>query len=139
VIINGWIEGTGLDANELAGLMRNAERGDGGPSVDFTVGAVAVGAAAWRGDGADVWLVRYDPRVIEVVIKRGADCGRGARARGGEAITTPRRGDRVDFPLGRLRDRAFSAPRPTVDSTNSDFERVCRLLALSMATGIAVD
>jgi hypothetical protein len=31
VIINGRIEGTGLDANELAGLMRNAERGDGVP------------------------------------------------------------------------------------------------------------
>jgi hypothetical protein len=76
VIVNGRIEGTGLDANELAGLMRSAERGDGGPSVNFADGAVTVGAAAGPGDGADVWLVRYDPRVIEVVIKRGENAGK---------------------------------------------------------------
>jgi hypothetical protein len=76
VIINGRIGGTGLDANELAGLMRSAERGDGGPSVNFTAGAVALGAAVWPVGGADVWLVRYDPRVIEVVIKRGENAGK---------------------------------------------------------------
>jgi hypothetical protein len=76
VIVNGRIEGTGLDANELAGLMRSAERGDAGPSVNFTDGMVTVGAAAGSEGGADVWLVRYDPRVIEVVIKRGENAGK---------------------------------------------------------------
>jgi hypothetical protein len=71
VIVNGQIEGTGLDANELARLMRSAERGDGGPSVGFADRMVTVGAASAPGAGADVWLVRYDPRVIEVVVKRG--------------------------------------------------------------------
>jgi hypothetical protein len=71
VIVNGQIEGTGLDANELAGLMRSAERGDGGPSVGFADRMVTVGAAPAPDAGADVWLVRYNPRVIEVVVKRG--------------------------------------------------------------------
>ena len=43
VIVNGRIEGTGLDATELEGLMRSAEKGDGGPSVGFTDRAVTVG------------------------------------------------------------------------------------------------
>jgi hypothetical protein len=71
VIVNGRVEGTGLDANELASLMRSAERGDGGPTVGFSGGTVTVGEAAASGDGADVWLARYDPRVIEVAVKRG--------------------------------------------------------------------
>ena len=76
VIINGRIEGNGLDANELANLMRSAERGGGGPSVGFAGGAVTVGAAASPTGGADVWLARYDPRVIEVVVKRGENAGK---------------------------------------------------------------
>jgi hypothetical protein len=51
VIVNGRVEGTGLDANELASLMRSAERGDSGPNVDIAGGAVTVGAAAAHGGG----------------------------------------------------------------------------------------
>src|SRR6516164_1529914 len=49
VIVNGRVEGTGLDANELASLMRSAARGDSGPSVGFAGGAVTVGEAAAPG------------------------------------------------------------------------------------------
>ena len=76
VIVNGRIEGTGLDATELEGLMRSAEKGDGGPSVGFTDRAVTVGVAPAPAVGADVWLVRYDPRVVEVVVKRGENAGK---------------------------------------------------------------
>jgi hypothetical protein len=76
VIVNGRIEGTGLGANELADLMRSAERGDGGPSVGFAGAVVTVGAAATREGGADVWLVRYDPHVIEVAVRRGENAGK---------------------------------------------------------------
>jgi hypothetical protein len=54
VIVNGRVEGTGLDANELASLMRSAERGDSGPGVDFADGAVTVGSAAAPEGGTDV-------------------------------------------------------------------------------------
>ena len=76
VIVNGRIEGTGLDPTELADLMRRAERDDGGPNVNFADGVVTVGAATGPEGGADVWLVRYDPSVIEVVIKRGENAGK---------------------------------------------------------------
>jgi hypothetical protein len=56
--------------------MRNADRGDGGPSVAFAAGVVVVGAAAASESGADVWLVRYDPHIIEVAIKRGENAGK---------------------------------------------------------------
>ena len=76
VIVNGRIEGTGLDAIELAGLVRSAERADGGPSVAFADGGVTVGPAVAPRSGADVWLARYDPHVIEVVVKRGENAGK---------------------------------------------------------------
>jgi hypothetical protein len=76
VIVNGRVEGTGLDANELASLMRSAERGDSGPTVGFSGGAVTVGETAVSGDGGDVWLARYDPRVIEVAVRRGENAGK---------------------------------------------------------------
>jgi hypothetical protein len=76
VIVNGRVEGTGLDANELASLMRSADRGDSGPSVGFAGGAVTVGAAAAPGGGGDVWVARYDPRVVEVAVKRGENAGK---------------------------------------------------------------
>ena len=53
-----------------------AERGDGGPSVGFAGAVVTVGAAATREGGADVWLVRYDPHVIEVAVRRGENAGK---------------------------------------------------------------
>ncbi|HWD66555.1 MAG TPA: DUF1223 domain-containing protein [Caulobacteraceae bacterium] len=35
-----------------------------------------IGAAATPAGGADVWLVRYDPRVVMVPIGRGENAGR---------------------------------------------------------------
>ena len=44
--------------------------------VGFAGGAVTVGAAAAPGGRADVWPVRYDPRVIEVTVKCGENAGK---------------------------------------------------------------
>jgi hypothetical protein len=108
VIVNGRVEGTGLDANELADLMRRAERGDGGPNVNFTEGVVTVGAATRPEGGADVWLVRYDPSVIEVVIKRGENAGR----------TLPHKNVvREMIFLGHWRGEAASFPLPAGKNT----------------------
>jgi len=38
--------------------------------------SVSVGAAPTPPHGADVWLVRYDPRVVQVAIRRGENGGR---------------------------------------------------------------
>src|SRR5271166_372114 len=76
VVVNGRVDGTGLDPSGLAALMSRGDRGAAGPSVAFASGAVAVGQGASPAGGADVWLVRYDPRVIEVAVKRGENAGR---------------------------------------------------------------
>ncbi len=76
VVVNGRVEGAGLSEGELAGLVSRGDRGAGGPIVGFAHGAVSVGAGAAPAGGAEVWLARYDPRTVEVAIKRGENAGR---------------------------------------------------------------
>ncbi len=71
VIVNGRVEGDGLEPGGLAELMRRGERGAGGPEVRFAGGAVSVGAGSAPAGGADVWLARYIPRTVDVAIPRG--------------------------------------------------------------------
>ena len=40
VVVNGRVEGDGLSASELAGLVNRGDRGAGGPAVGFSGGAV---------------------------------------------------------------------------------------------------
>ncbi len=76
VVVNGRVEGDGLEAGGLTALIREGDRGAGGPGVSFAGGAVSVGSGTAPARGADVWLVRYDPRVVEVAVKRGENAGR---------------------------------------------------------------
>ncbi len=66
VVVNGRVEGDGLEAGGLAALMRQRRSRRGRPDVGFAGGAVSVGAGAAPAGGADVWLARYDPRAVEV-------------------------------------------------------------------------
>jgi hypothetical protein len=75
VVVNGRVEGDGLEPGALAGLMSRGDRGLGGPSIGFSGGAVTVGAGAAPAGGADVWLARYIPRTVEVAIPRGENAG----------------------------------------------------------------
>ena len=75
VVVNGRRDGVGVDRAELRGLLIAGDRGDGGPAVSIRPGAVTIGAGPARAS-ADVWLVRYDPRVVQVPIKRGENGGR---------------------------------------------------------------
>jgi hypothetical protein len=76
VVVNGRVEGDGLEPGALAGLISRADRGAGGPSLGFTDGAVTVGVGAAPAGGADVWLARYVPHAVEVTIPRGENAGR---------------------------------------------------------------
>ena len=63
--------------------------------------AVGTGTAPAR--GADVWLVRYDPRVVEVEVRRGENAGR----------TLPHKNVVRELTLlGRWDGRAASFPAP---------------------------
>jgi hypothetical protein len=76
VVVNGRVEGDGLEPAALASLMRRGDRGAGGPSVAFSGATLSVGAGAAPAGGADVWLARYIPGAVEVAIPRGENAGR---------------------------------------------------------------
>ncbi len=76
VVVNGRVEGDGLEPGGLADLMRRGERSAGGPSVGISGSAVAVGAGPAPSGGAEVWLARFIPHTVEVAIPRGENAGR---------------------------------------------------------------
>jgi hypothetical protein len=74
VVVNGRKDLIGSDAKELAAAVAATPK----PSVPVTLTAAQVSV----GDGiapiapADVWLVRYDPRILNVAIKAGENGGK---------------------------------------------------------------
>jgi hypothetical protein len=100
VVVNGRRAGVGINPGELRGLIAAGDRGAGGPVVALNSARVVVGQG--RG-GADVWLVRYDPRILQVPIRGGENAGR----------TLPHRGVvRQLVNLGRWDGRARAFPLP---------------------------
>ncbi|HEX7758685.1 MAG TPA: DUF1223 domain-containing protein [Caulobacteraceae bacterium] len=76
VVVNGRHDGVGADPRDFAGLIRAGDRGLTGPAVAITGAVVTVGAAATPARTADIWLARYDPRIVQVPIKRGENGGK---------------------------------------------------------------
>jgi hypothetical protein len=72
VVVNGRADVVGANRAELEALI--AKAGDSnGPDVHIDANSVAVGAGDAR--NAEVWLVRYDPRIVQVPIARGENGG----------------------------------------------------------------
>ena len=76
VVINGRKDGVGADPRELRSLIASGERGSGGPALTLSATFATVSAAAAPAKPADVWLIRYDPRLTQVPIKRGENGGK---------------------------------------------------------------
>ncbi len=74
VIVNGRADITGTQASPLAALIAANDRGNAGPAVDIAGGTVSVSGTTAK--PVDVWLVRYEPRAIEVSIKAGENGGK---------------------------------------------------------------
>jgi hypothetical protein len=75
VVIDGRRDVVGADAREL----ETAIRATGAPvGAMLAIGRAGVTVAAGRAPagGADVWLVRYDPRTLNVAIRRGENGGK---------------------------------------------------------------
>ncbi|HEY2446474.1 MAG TPA: DUF1223 domain-containing protein [Rhizomicrobium sp.] len=72
VVVNGRADVVGANRGELEALIRR-ETATSGPDVSIKAGTADVGAG--QGE-AQVWLVRYDPNVVEVPIARGENGGR---------------------------------------------------------------
>jgi len=71
VVVNGRADVVGADPGELEALIRR-EGTPAGPEIQIGKTDVTVGTGAGT---ADVWLVRYDPRVVQVPIARGENGG----------------------------------------------------------------
>ncbi|HEY1447656.1 MAG TPA: DUF1223 domain-containing protein [Caulobacteraceae bacterium] len=76
VVVNGRRDGVGANLAELGALIAAGDRGGGGPSLTLAKGKVALGPGRAPAGGADIWLVRYDPRIVQVPVKRGENAGR---------------------------------------------------------------
>ena len=76
VVVNGRLDGVGADKGEFAALIRRGDRGPSGPSLSLAAGSVSIGAAAAPAVGAEVLLVRYDPRLVQVAVRRGENGGK---------------------------------------------------------------
>ncbi len=75
VVVNGRIDTVGTRRGEIEQVIAKADRGLSGPAVSATDGRVTLSGAA-RASTAEVWLVRYDPRIVQVPIRRGENGGK---------------------------------------------------------------
>src|SRR5579863_638597 len=71
VVVNGRADVVGQDRGELEALIRREAAG-AGPEVHLANGTVTVGAGMGM---AQVWLVRFDPRIEQVPVTRGENSG----------------------------------------------------------------
>ena len=75
VVVNGRLDVVGQRVSEIEGALRAARMAGDGPAVTLTAaGATVAGPAPRR--AADVWLVRYDPNIVQVPIRRGENGGK---------------------------------------------------------------
>jgi hypothetical protein len=72
VVVNGRADVVGADRSELEALIRR-EGGVVGPDLSIGNGIVSVGAGSGE---AQVWLVRFDPHIVQVPVSRGENSGR---------------------------------------------------------------
>ena len=72
--MDGKADVVGARRGEIEGLI--AKTSIAGPLINVDRGAVEVGAGHSPGAPADVWLVRYDPRVVQVPVRAGENTGR---------------------------------------------------------------
>ena len=75
VVVNGRADVVGQDRGELEALIRHEAPEPSAPVISIASDRVQIGASNIRADHADVWLVRYDPRIEQVPIARGENEG----------------------------------------------------------------
>jgi len=74
VVINGRADVVGIQKGELERAIARADRGDGGPQITIAGARVSIAGTA-PARPAGVWLVRYDPNIVQVPIRRGENGG----------------------------------------------------------------
>jgi hypothetical protein len=74
IVVNGNADVIGNDLAETSEVIAKS-RPANGPDITLTAPSVRIASAA-APEPADIWLVRYDPSVIEVPVRRGENGGR---------------------------------------------------------------
>lgn len=75
VVVNGRLDTVGQSVAQIDQALRAAPIAAGGPEVSLTASGVLVTGAA-QAKPAVVWLVRYDPSVEQIPVKRGENTGK---------------------------------------------------------------
>lgn len=76
VVINGYVDIVGNNRTELARAVAGARLPANAPALTISGAKLTIAAASAPSGGADVWLVRYDPRTVQVPIQAGENGGR---------------------------------------------------------------
>jgi hypothetical protein len=76
VVVNGRQDGVGADPGDFAHLLAAGAGGEAGPAIKLTDVAASIAAGPKPAAQADVWLVRYDPRTLQVPISAGENNGK---------------------------------------------------------------
>jgi hypothetical protein len=78
VVVDGRVQATGIKTDHVDKLVKDAARSPHDPpDIRFVLGGkrVDVGSGKAPKGGAEVWLVRYDPREQDVAVKSGDNKG----------------------------------------------------------------
>jgi hypothetical protein len=76
IVVNGRADAIGSHKREVEALVAEARGKTDSPMLTVAANQVAIGAGKVPPSPADIWLVRYDPRVIQVPVGRGENGGR---------------------------------------------------------------
>lgn len=76
VVVDGRRNGVGADPADFARLVGRGDGRSPSPTLTLKTDAVAIGAGPAPKTPADVWLVRYDPRVLMAPISAGENAGK---------------------------------------------------------------
>lgn len=76
VVINGHVDIVGANRDELNRAISSTKPLSTGPALTLAGSQLAISAASAPASSADVWLVRYDPRIVQVPIRAGENGGR---------------------------------------------------------------
>jgi hypothetical protein len=75
IVVNGSRDTVGNDYSSIEELLAG-RRLSAGPAIDLSPTSVTLAGGSAPSSGADVWLVRYDPNVVNVEVRRGENTGR---------------------------------------------------------------
>lgn len=76
VVINGTVDIIGNNRSDLNSAIAKAKLPAAAPVLMLSGSTLSIATASAPSAGADVWLIRYDPRVVQVPIKSGENSGR---------------------------------------------------------------